>query len=326
MVRLLKRRAFTLIELLVVIAIIAILVALLLPAVQQAREAARRSTCKNNLKQYGLGLANYEETAGRFPGSTTGWGQRPQLGWQVRILPYMDQQNVYDDVDFNLNPAYDTVMTDGRRARQVQVKHALCPSDSGQDQLDGNWAQTNYGGSLGPQRIPSANGACNIYMTPSVHYANPGGQSDHGNSTWDRDIAGAFGRIHGGFDRAAFTDGLSNTIMIGEILPACNDHRSGWWNYNGMGTAHAGMQVPLNTMTTCPNTQNAPYTPTGVPSTPNCSAMNNWNFSWGFRSRHAGGAHFLMGDGTVHFLGEAIDYKIYQNLGQRTDGGEVGVF
>ena len=104
--------------------------------------------------------------------------------------------------------------------------------------------------------------------------------------------------------------------MVGEIIPECNDHRSGWWNYNGMGTAHASMAVPLNTMTTC----------TGAPSTPDCSAKNNWNFSWGFRSRHTGGAHFLMGDGTVRFLSEAVDYNTYQNLGQRNDSQELGVF
>src|SRR5262249_298470 len=101
-----RRRGFTLIELLVVIAIIAILVALLLPAVQQAREAARRSQCKNNLKQYGLARANYHDAHGMYPiGGDPYWGTPPRgpwCGWQLRILPFIDQSGLYNQVNFAL--------------------------------------------------------------------------------------------------------------------------------------------------------------------------------------------------------------------------------
>lgn len=90
---------FTLIELLVVIAIIAVLVALLLPAVQQAREAARRSQCKNNLKQYGLAIHNYHEVHKMFPLGGSGWNLRPHIGWQVRILPFTDQNGLYEELN-----------------------------------------------------------------------------------------------------------------------------------------------------------------------------------------------------------------------------------
>jgi len=101
-----SRSGFTLVELLVVIAIIGVLVALLLPAVQSAREAARRMQCGNHLKQYGLGVANYESTHGVYPINATGNGNgtKPIVTWQVRILPYMEQKNVFDGIDFNVDP------------------------------------------------------------------------------------------------------------------------------------------------------------------------------------------------------------------------------
>ena len=110
------RMAFTLIELLVVIAIIAVLIALLLPAVQQAREAARRSTCKNNLKQYGLGLHNYNDTSGMLPPGGANWGS-PQIGWQPKILPFMDQSLVSKQLDMtNHEPSSLNLQADMRAA------------------------------------------------------------------------------------------------------------------------------------------------------------------------------------------------------------------
>ena len=131
-----------------------------------------------------------------------------------------------------------------------------------------------------------------------------------------------FGRIL--TDKVTFadiTDGLTNTIMVGEILPACNDHGGGWWHFNGMANAHASTSVPINTMTTC----NAPYKRQSPPF-PTCTAQSNWNLSWGFRSSHTGGAHFLLGDGSVRFISENLDYRTYQKLGTRNDGLVVGEF
>ncbi len=328
MKRVRRSSGFTLIELLVVIAIIAVLIALLLPAVQQAREAARRSSCKNNLKQYGLALHNYHDVYGRFPIAGQNWGN-PHLGWQVRILPFADQAPLFNAVNFSSPNAYNALLN-GKELRRHQVPYAICPSDASGD-VDANWAQASYGGCLGSQRTPSADGACNLFMTPVVHYAdsNPpnandlgGGDHDHGNADRKLGIAGVFGRLLA--EKIAvedIVDGTTNTIMVGEILPACNDHRSGWWDYNGMGNAHASTSVPLNTMNTCQK----PYTPI-TPQYPACTNMNNWNLSWGFRSAHVGGAQFLLADGSVRFISQNIDYNTYQNIGTRNDGKVVGEF
>ena len=165
------RRGFTLIELLVVIAIIAILIALLLPAVQQAREAARRTQCKNNLKQFGLALHNYHDAFGFFapsgPGLPNGHPNdtNPRVGWQVRILPYMDQAPLFNQLDFGNSAATvwagalgdntRQVLADGKEARTHQVPYAMCPSDTAPTMFRG-WAQASYGGSIGSQPTPSS--------------------------------------------------------------------------------------------------------------------------------------------------------------------------
>jgi prepilin-type processing-associated H-X9-DG protein len=133
-----------------------------------------------------------------------------------------------------------------------------------------------------------------------------------------RNISGMFGRLMAGIDIAGVKDGTSNTIFVGEILPECHDHREGWWRYNGMGNAHASTSVPINTMTTCANSQNE-ATSKGYPH-PQCWQKNNWNLSWGYRSYHPGGAQFLFVDGSVQFLPETMDYMTYQYLGGRKDG------
>ena len=324
-----QNRGFTLIELLVVIAIIAVLIALLLPAVQQAREAARRSTCKNNLKQYGLAIHNYHETHGCLvPAANyeSQWNNYP-VGWQVRILPFADQAALYNLMNFSTGgygggaAGVDLLLPNGKYLRQMTTPYSICPSDASPSP-DRNWAQASYGGSMGSQRTDSANGACNLFFTPGVHFDNPGGSAGHGNTTEKRYIAGIFGRVLSEkMTFADITDGPSNTIMVGEILPACSDHGGGWWHFNGMANAHCSTSVPLNTMTTC----NPPYARQSPPY-PACTAQNNWNLSWGFRSAHVGGAHFLLGDGAVRLIGENIDYNTYQRLGSRGDAKVVGEF
>ncbi|GAB4141819.1 MAG: DUF1559 domain-containing protein [Planctomycetaceae bacterium] len=319
-----RRRGFTLIELLVVIAIIAILIALLLPAVQQAREAARRSTCKNNLKQYGIGLHNYHETYDMFPlGGNNGWsGNQQQIGWQVRLLPFMEQSVIFQQLNFNSGGVVVHQNVQGKPARQHQVPYALCPSDYDQEAVNSGWAQTNYGGSLGSQRTTSASSSCNIFLTAGVNYETPGGNATHGNTSRATGISGMFGRLNPKIDISSVKDGTSNTIHVGEILPHCHDHTGGWWYYNGMGTAHSSTSVPINTMTTCPDASPQEKAKFGGV----CTAKNNWNISWGFRSRHTGGAHFLFVDGKVKFLSENINYETYQRLGGRRDGKVVGEY
>jgi prepilin-type N-terminal cleavage/methylation domain-containing protein len=359
-----NRVAFTLVELLVVIAIIGILVALLLPAVQAAREAARRTQCTNNLKQFGLALQNYHDTFKKFPPGGVSFGTHvglncenrkpntyclewdtgetsPGIGWQVRILPFIEQAPLYDQVSREgdrLHIRYTEVSIEGQPARTKQVPHARCPSDT-HPGLDTNWAQGNYCGSLGSQLTPSQDSNCQPFTTPGVHYQNPGGGAGHGNDTdhipgWGgkRNVSGMFSRIGINVGMADATDGTSNVIIVGEILPVCTDHTGGWWYYNGGANAHSSTSVPLNTFATCENNQ------AGWRSYPNCSGPNyngpggrnfgrsNWNLSWGFRSNHPAGANFLLTDGSVQFLSQNIDYQTYQRLGARGDGLPVGQY
>ncbi len=334
--------AFTLVELLVVIAIIGILIALLLPAVQAAREAARRSQCTNNLKQYGLALHNYHDVYKMFPPAGTAtanyqargcdepwdWScPGPGISWQVRILPFAEQGALWNAVasqgDRTMTRYHD-VLVNGQPARLIQVPYARCPSDGSPGQ-DANWAQTNYSGNLGSQATPSANPACQPYLTAGVHYQNPGGTSGHGNDTdqvpgWGgrRVICGMFGRLGINITLADVTDGTANTLFVGEILPMCNDHGGGWWSYNGMGSAHASTSVPINEFTTCVNSKKITF--------PGCEAQSNWNLSWGFRSMHPGGAQFVLVDGSARFISETINYQTYQRLGSRNDGLTPGNF
>lgn len=150
-----SRKGFTLIELLVVIAIIAILIALLLPAVQQAREAARRSTCKNNVKQIGLALHNYHETYNTFPAAWFRNGSaEPGWGWGVAILPAMDQKPLFDQLNTSVNP----IPVAGNANTQTVLPAYRCPSDTGPaiNANRGNHGTSNYMGVFGSNSAGSA--------------------------------------------------------------------------------------------------------------------------------------------------------------------------
>ena len=332
------RRAFTLIELLVVIAIIAVLVALLLPAVQQAREAARRTQCKNNLKQYGLALHNYHEQYGMFTLGGTNWAG-PSLGWEPRLLPFMDNMPLYNLINMNSGDASWDQTADGMTLFSHAVPFATCPSDShlglnpmwngwGAGQPNGGPVQGNYCGSLGSQFTPSASGSCNQFIGFSLigdPVNNPGPQ--HGNTLDPTQVSGMFTRLGAAIRIKDVTDGSSNTIFVGEILPSCNDHSNGvsewgsFWRYNSAGNAHASTAVPINTFNTCPWATGGQITNT------QCTNSNNWNWSWGFRSMHAGGAQFLFVDGSVHFLSQTINHaQTFQRLGGKADGFTVDAY
>jgi prepilin-type N-terminal cleavage/methylation domain-containing protein/prepilin-type processing-associated H-X9-DG protein len=305
-----RRLAFTLIELLVVIAIIAVLIALLLPAVQQAREAARRSQCKNNLKQYGLAVHNYHDLYGNIPpGGAGGLNILPNVGWQVRVFPFMDQAALYNQLNFS-NEVTGQTLQDGQPAYTHSVPYASCPSDDSPRFISG-YAQTSYCGNEGSQGNLSVDPNCNQFQQFALKLLNNADTLDIGQVSGTVNRAGA---------RIKFTDvvdGLTNTLCVGEIMPRCHDHIGGLWVNNAMGNAHASTITPINTMTTCDFTN---------PSVP-CHAQNNWNYSWGFRSRHVGGVHFLLCDGSVRFLSQNIDHvNTYQRLGDRADGQVLGDF
>jgi prepilin-type N-terminal cleavage/methylation domain-containing protein len=325
------KQGFTLIELLVVIAIIAILIALLLPAVQQAREAARRSTCKNHLKQYGLALHNYHDTYNQFPISGTGGDdqtfsvigrdQPPRISWQVRILPFLDQAPLFNqlDLDAGINVPSDFILPDGQRLREKVLAVTRCPSDSG-DPLRGGWAQGNYAGSMGSQRTDSTDSNC---MPFRMHEdMSPDTNAVYGRTLLRSQLSGMFGRNGITIRIAHVKDGTSNTIQVGEVLPGCLASSRGAWSYaTSVNNAEGTTVTPINNFTTCPTRRPSRVTH------PGCEAQDNWNFSFGFRSNHVGGAHFLLTDGAVRFLSENIDHAgTYQALGGRADGNVVGDF
>jgi hypothetical protein len=164
--------------------------------------------------------------------------------------------------------------------------------------------------------LPSADSSCN---TLSDTFGRPGSQP-HGNTNIGSQTDGIMTRIAYGARLADVTDGLSNVILIGEILPECHDHGGGGWpNYNAMNTAHAGMITQPNDFTTCPNIP-------GGSNKPKCAAQNNWTYSWGFRSRHTGGVQVLLGDGTVRFISASINGATWRNLGGKSDGQILGDF
>ena len=303
-----RSRAFTLVELLVVIAIIGILVALLLPAIQAAREAARRTQCSNNLKQLGIALQNYHDTYHRFPAgcSATGdpWsgGIHRKGSMLVKLLPYVEQSALYDEIDFNRD------VTDWiwNNHRWTNIPAYLCPSDPG-----GNFdrAVSNYGASMGAQAMGSQGGWCTMYPG---HINGPTG---HGSSNNPANISGVFSRFFWSARLRDVTDGTSTTIAMGEMRPNCGDHhRQGWFHGNALWTATT---APIN-FPTCP----------GEPQyqASSCFAENNWQTSQGFKSKHPGGAQFVFCDSSVHFINESIDYQTYQYLGARADKNVVGSF
>jgi prepilin-type N-terminal cleavage/methylation domain-containing protein/prepilin-type processing-associated H-X9-DG protein len=314
------KRAFTLIELLVVIAIIAILVALLLPAVQQAREAARRTQCKSNMKQIGIGLHNYEIVHKVFPAGsywnnrTTGGVRYQQGSLLTHILPYMDQAPMYEQIPFddppgrNVNNARDA---NGKLLRQIFVVPGFrCPTDTVPTNFNNRSTIQNYAGSKGASNAGSPTGG------------NPNGSprcpdkylSFKQGDTSGSGVSGPFHRNGRSTRIRDIADGTSNTIFVGEVRPECSNHiRQGWLQANN-GQGMFGTLYPIN-LDTCSTSSGS-----------GCNWRNNWTEEFGFKSLHAGGAHFLFGDGAVRFLSENIDHNTYNDLGAKADRKPVGDF
>jgi prepilin-type N-terminal cleavage/methylation domain-containing protein/prepilin-type processing-associated H-X9-DG protein len=334
-------KGFTLIELLVVIAIIAILISLLVPAVQKVREAAARAQCSNNLKQLALAVIGYADTnSKKLPpgGLPEGMGEvyagRPNNGswadrgnWLVHTLPFMEQGPLYRKIGQFGNPittnAVQTAWTNnsGTLGTNVHLPYGRCPSDD--YQLDQPW--TNYGGSMGSQCAAPYPGCAQ----PFYQYCNEPTwgytwSPDHGNSWSNSDIRGLFNRLGAVMlFPSSIPDGTSNTIMLGEGLPAFHDHLTnvGWWHFNNGTAGEMGTNVPLNYAVRA----NGGMGLANSSCTQTSDQRYNWNVDWGFSSRHTGGANFAFADGSVQFITEGISAQTYNDLGCRNDGQPVSL-
>jgi len=288
------RRGFTLIELLVVIAIIAILVALLLPAVQQAREAARRSQCQNNLKQIGLALHNYHDVYRCFPpgGVTIGrcCGTPSRISWTISLLPYLDQSNLFNRYNSNLPNEH----TANKFVREQYVDVYRCPSDVSTDKL----------------AIPASGPGRRLQYAPGSYRAVSGRTRRHPNwadneQIWrDGGFAYRFrGLLHHtgtGSARpermADCTDGTSNTVCVGEYHTRTNNRRRTFWAYT---------YTSYNQSSICPECGNrtllADYDK--CRRTRPCGGNSCSNpCKRGFGSMHPGGIQFLLADGSARMF------------------------
>jgi len=312
-----RHPGFTLIELLVVIAIIAVLIALLLPAVQQAREAARRSQCKNNLKQFGLAAHNYHDAFAQFPmgGTYSAPNPAPNISWAVRCLPYLEQSGLYNQLNMSSTNVPSQVLPDGKQAREHQVPIFRCPSDPNPDFIT-QYAQSSYSGSIGSQRTPSSNSACNPFLGLAQNLIPT--NADYSRTLDLGAVSGMFSQGGASIALTDVSDGASNTLLFGEILPNCMlSIPVGWWPNNARATIGSTL-APINEMTTCEGSTKI--------SNPACTSSDNYNYSWGFKSMHTGGGQFTMADGSVRFISQNIDSATYQSLGGRADGKTLGEF
>jgi prepilin-type N-terminal cleavage/methylation domain-containing protein len=299
-----RPRGFTLIELLVVIAIIAILIALLLPAVQQAREAARRTQCRNNLMNIGLALQNYLLAHEVLPPGTqnaTGPIKTPSalavnmvgldvgapeqlvdlsgnyhMGWITQILPYIEQSNAYRKIDFTKS----VYAPENATVRGYSIPTLICPSDGGRG-ATGLVAVTNYRGVHHDQEAPidvNQNGV--LHLNSAVRYED-------------------------------IPDGSSSTIFVAEALLSLNSSQ-GWMSGTRSTLRNAGTKLNPSTNRNFGG---------GVP-TDDADPLH----VGGFSSYHVGGGHFGMGDGSVRFFSENMQPEVYQHLANRHDGELVGDF
>jgi prepilin-type N-terminal cleavage/methylation domain-containing protein/prepilin-type processing-associated H-X9-DG protein len=277
--QLLFQRGFTLIELLVVIAIIAILIALLLPAVQQAREAARRTQCKNNLMQLGIAMHTYEMAFEMLPPGTvnlTGPIRNIEEGyhmsWLVQILPATEQAGLFGNINFN-----ESVYAQANAGpRAMAVVSFLCPSDNRQ-----SGGVSSYAGCFGGDDVAIDMGNNGLLF------------------------------LNSGVGYQEIRDGASNTILAGEkILPA-GLKDLGWMSGTMATLRNTGVAINTGWDIGGPRTiRNGSMAPLPAPSDTATS---------GFSSQHTGGAQFVFADGSVRFLSENIDLKTYSHLGNRED-------
>jgi prepilin-type N-terminal cleavage/methylation domain-containing protein/prepilin-type processing-associated H-X9-DG protein len=331
-----KSRGFTLVELLVVIAIIGVLVGLLLPAVQAAREAARRMQCSNNLKQLGLAAHNRESAMRKFPAGYYDWlpggtaaasveNQNPDWSWAVMLMPYLEQGNVYQalGVDrFKLQEiivgcsnipgsapitAYPTQYQDFVRVTSTELPVFICPSGSGEVSTLRSFSDPvaqmyNRDSGIGKSNYVACIG---VTTNGGALASDPGGAFVYKDEK-------KMGNI---------IDGTSNTILIGEraVKIATNDEVTWLGTPKSVGNGAHGKRVMGS----------AQYVINPIPTQTTATVFS-------FSSLHTGGANFVLADGSVHFISDTIEFKwhasdrtqwgVFQKLAHREDGFPVDAF
>lgn len=285
---------FTLVELLVVITLIAVLIALLLPAVQQAREAARRTQCKNNLANLSIALHNYQSAFTRLPPGVvndTGPIQTAENGyhmsWWVQLLPQMDQTPLAQRIDFSVG-AY---APENSQVRSTKMPILWCPTDQPVGNVD--IVRANYMGCIGGENVPiDVDNSGLFFLNSSVGYEE-------------------------------IRDGASNTILLGERrrddLPTGEE--LGWMSGTSATLRNTGVPINVVNSDRVVNPYGGGFDPQQLHEPPPLGLATG-----GFSSFHTGGAQFGLADGSVRFLSENIDPNLFQNLGRREDGEMTGEF
>ncbi|MFO1095810.1 MAG: DUF1559 domain-containing protein [Planctomycetaceae bacterium] len=368
-----RRWAFTLIELLVVIAIIAVLIALLLPAVQQAREAARRTQCKNNLKQIGLAFHNYESSFKTFPGTlylilssgspANGIGQglynQPAgleslnvHNWAEMILPFIDQQNVYNAINFSVPMAWGNAsgapygtypVAQPAAVMSAVVPSFICPTTPRSSNSNAPYQTATalgdtggaiswwYGGGaldyVGLAMFSDAKNAGGV--APGPQWAGTTGNS--GRTMMDGDSFN--GTNSGGIKIAKVPDGLSNTLLLCEVANLANEWAMGVLrgvnNTTGQPNTHDGdswTDYKMGILGLRPLRPGSFTTNNGGPGRSRGPCMINCNNRWNVYSFHVGGAQAVLGDGSVRMLSQNMSLTTLSNLFCIDDGAPLGEF
>lgn len=333
---------FTLVELLVVIAIIGILVALLLPAVQAAREAARRTTCSNNLKQMGVAALNIEGSQGHFPTGGWGWqwagdpdggyGDRQPGGWYYNMLPFTEMSNLRDlGSDGNYAPVTDAQRAGARQAIETHVPLFMCPSRRGNGYYP-YLHSSGYKNAVRPERVGRNDyAACGGSIFPSSVWAGPsliGGKKmpdpwadplKFSEFSLPYDITTTGGRRGADYmggngvttalsetRMAEITDGTSQTIYVGEKHIPVGEYDTSTSDGNDQGW-NMGFDIDINRWT-------------ALPPRPDSQTISGWSLWTLFGSAHPAGCQFVFCDGSVHSLAFDIDENLFTKLGSRGNG------